>query len=117
MGREYAEWDGEEKSVAVAIEEHYMPRYAADNIPASKIGAVVGLADKVDTISSCFALGMIPTGSQDPYLLRRHAFGIIRIIEEHAFTLELKEVFAKTLNLLPMFLENHCIVILKYLLN
>ena len=117
MGREYAEWDGEEKSVAVAIEEHYMPRYAADNIPASKIGAVVGLADKVDTISSCFALGMIPTGSQDPYSLRRHGFGIIRIIEEHAFTLELKEVFAKTLNLLPMFLENHCIVILKYLLN
>ena len=106
MGREYAEWDGEEPSVATAIAEHYMPRYAADNIPASKIGAVVGLADKVDTISSCFALDLIPTGSQDPYSLRRHAFGIIRIIEEHAFTLELKEVFAKSLNLLPMFPEN-----------
>src|SRR3989339_642230 len=106
MGRGYAEWDGEEKPVAIAIAEHYMPRFATDNIPTSRIGAIVGLADNFDTISSCFALDLIPTGSQDPYSLRRHAFGIIRIIEEHAFTLELKEVFAKSLNLLPMFPEN-----------
>jgi len=103
MGREYAEWDGEEPSVALAIAEHYMPRFATDNIPASKIGAVVGLADKFDTISSCFTLGLVPTGSQDPYSLRRHAYGIIRIIEEHGFTVELKEVLGKSLNLLPMF--------------
>src|SRR3989339_1604266 len=106
MGRGYAEWDGEEKPVAIAIAEHYMPRFATDNIPTSRIGAIVGLADKFDTISSCFALDLIPTGSQDPYSLRRHTYGIIRIIEEHAFTLELKEVFAKSLNLLPMFPEN-----------
>ncbi|MEP9412719.1 MAG: glycine--tRNA ligase subunit beta [Candidatus Brocadia sp.] len=103
MGREYAEWDGEESSVALAIAEHYMPRFATDNIPTSKIGAVVGLADKFDTISSCFTLGLTPTGSQDPYSLRRHAYGIIRIIEEHGFTLELKEVLFKSLSLLPMF--------------
>ncbi len=101
MGREYAEWDGEEKSVAVAIAEHYMPRYAADNIPASKLGAIVGLADKFDTICSCFALGLIPTGSQDPYSLRRHAYGIIRIIEEHGLALGLKDVLCESLNLLP----------------
>ncbi|MDO8140140.1 MAG: glycine--tRNA ligase subunit beta, partial [Candidatus Brocadiales bacterium] len=103
MGREYAEWDGEEKPIAIAIAEHYMPRYATDNIPASKIGAIVGLADKFDTISSCFALDLIPTGSQDPYSLRRHTYGIIRIIEEHGFTLDLKETLYTSLDLLPMF--------------
>ncbi len=103
MGREYAAWGGEDPSVALAIEEHYLPRFAADKIPSSIIGAIVGLADKLDTISSCFALGLLPTGSQDPYSLRRHAYGIIRIIEEHGFTLELKEVLAKSLNLLPLF--------------
>ena len=103
MGRGYAEWDGEEKPVAVAIAEHYMPRYATDNIPTSRIGAIVGLADKFDTISSCFALDLIPTGSQDPYSLRRHAYGIIRIIEEHGFTLDIKEILYTSLDLLPMF--------------
>ncbi|MDR4507475.1 MAG: glycine--tRNA ligase subunit beta [Candidatus Brocadiaceae bacterium] len=105
MGREYAEWDGEEPPVALAIAEHYMPRFATDAIPASKIGAIVGLADKFDTISSCFALQLTPTGSQDPYSLRRHAYGIIRIIMEHGFPLELKEVLEKSLSLLPLFSE------------
>ena len=103
MGRGYAEWDGEEKSVAIAIAEHYMPRYATDNIPTSRIGAIVGLADKFDTISSCFALDLIPTGSQDPYSLRRHTYGIIRIIEEHGFALDIKEILYTSLDLLPMF--------------
>ncbi|MEK7750183.1 MAG: glycine--tRNA ligase subunit beta, partial [Planctomycetota bacterium] len=103
MGREYAEWDGEEKPVAIAIAEHYMPRYATDNIPTSRIGAIVGLADKFDTISSCFALDLIPTGSQDPYSLRRHTYGIIRIIEEHGFALDIKETLYTSLDLLPLF--------------
>ncbi len=99
MGREYAAWDGEEPAVALAIEEHYLPRFAADKIP-SIIGAIVGLADKFDTISGCFALGLHPTGSQDPYSLRRHAYGIIRIIEEHGFTLMLEEVLGQSLSIL-----------------
>lgn len=107
MGRGYAEWDGEEKPVAIAIAEHYMPRYATDNIPTSRIGAIVGLADKFDTISSCFALDLIPTGSQDPYSLRRHAYGIIRIIEEHGFPLDIKEILYTSLDLLPMFEQTH----------
>jgi len=102
MGREYAGWDGEETPVAIAIAEHYMPRFAADNIPASKIGAVVGLADKFDTISSCFALQLIPTGSQDPYSLRRHAYGIIRILDEHEFALEIGETVRSSLSFLPV---------------
>ncbi|TVL96927.1 MAG: glycine--tRNA ligase subunit beta [Candidatus Kuenenia stuttgartiensis] len=100
MGREYAAWDGEEPAVALAIEEHYLPRFAADKIPSSIIGAIVGLADKFDTISGCFALGLHPTGSQDPYSLRRHAYGIIRIIEEHGFTLMLEEVLGQSLSIL-----------------
>src|SRR3989304_4959736 len=103
MGRGYAEWDGEEKPVAIAIAEHYMPRYATDNIPTSRIGAIVGLADKFDTISSCFALDLIPTGSQDPYSLRRHTYGIIRIIEEHGFALDIGEILYTALDLLPLF--------------
>ncbi|MCR4318735.1 MAG: glycine--tRNA ligase subunit beta, partial [Candidatus Brocadiaceae bacterium] len=103
MGRGYAEWDGEEKPVAIAIAEHYMPRYSTDNIPTSRIGAIVGLADKFDTISSCFALDLIPTGSQDPYSLRRHTYGIIRIIEEHGFALDIKEILYTSLDLLPLF--------------
>ena len=103
MGREYAEWNGEEKPVALAIAEHYMPRYATDNISTSRIGAIVGLADKFDTISSCFALDLIPTGSQDPYSLRRHIYGIIRIIEEHGFALDIGEILYTALDLLPLF--------------
>lgn len=103
MGREYAEWDGEEPAVALAIAEHYMPRFAADTIPTSKVGAVVGLADKFDTICSCFAVHLIPTGSQDPYSLRRHAYGIIRIIEECGFTLKIHDVLSKAFSLLPVF--------------
>ncbi len=103
MGRGYAEWDGEEKPVAIAIAEHYMPRFATDNIPTSRIGAIVGLADKFDTISSCFALDLIPTGSQDPYSLRRHTYGIIRIIEEHGFALDIGEILYTALDLLPLF--------------
>lgn len=99
-GQEYAAWDGEEPAVALAIEEHYLPRFAADKIPSSIIGAIVGLADKFDTISGCFALGLHPTGSQDPYSLRRHAYGIIRIIEEHGFTLMLEEVLGQSLSIL-----------------
>ncbi|HQU31843.1 MAG: glycine--tRNA ligase subunit beta [Planctomycetia bacterium] len=105
MGREYAKWDGEEPAIATAIAEHYMPRFATDTIPASKIGAVVGLADKFDTICSCFALQLTPTGSQDPYSLRRHAYGIIRIIEECEFTLEIQEVLSRAFSLLPLFLK------------
>lgn len=102
MGREYAGWDGEEPPVALAIAEHYMPRFAADTVPASKIGAVVGLADKFDTICSCFALHLIPTGSQDPYSLRRHAYGIIRIVEEFGFTLEMQDVLSMACSQLPV---------------
>lgn len=82
MGREYAIAAGMDKTLALSIDEHYRPRFSGDALPSSEIAAIVSLADKIDTICGCFALGMVPTGSQDPFALRRHALGVIRILEE-----------------------------------
>ena len=83
MGRTYATADGEPEEVAVAIEEHYQPRGAHDSVPASETGVVVSISDKIDTLAGCFAVGLRPTGTADPYGLRRAALGIIRTILEH----------------------------------
>ena len=80
MGQNYAELAGEQQAVALAINEHYQPRFAGDQTPTTKEGVVVSIADKIDTIVSCFAIGLIPTGSQDPYALRRQATGVCQII-------------------------------------
>ena len=76
MGREYALLDGETKEVAAAIYEHYMPRFAGDSQPQSVAGRIVSLADKIDNIVATFSRGLIPTGSQDPFALRRQALGM-----------------------------------------
>ncbi|MCQ6558313.1 glycine--tRNA ligase subunit beta [Paenibacillus mendelii] len=93
MGEDYARKAGERPSVAEAINEHYQPRFAGDRAPASLIGAVVSLADKIDTIVGCFSIGIIPTGSQDPYALRRQAAGIVQIILAHGMKLPLDVLF------------------------
>ena len=80
MGREYAKLDGEAAEVAQGIYEHYLPRFAGDELPASDIGRIVGIADKLDNIVATFSRGLAPTGSQDPYALRRQALGIINIL-------------------------------------
>jgi glycyl-tRNA synthetase beta chain len=80
MGREYALLEGIEPAVANAIAEHYLPTQAGGELPASDIGAIVSICDKLDTICGCFGVGLIPTGSADPYALRRSAIGIINII-------------------------------------
>ncbi len=79
MGREYALLSGEGDGVAQAIFEHYLPRHAGDELPATLAGSLVSVADKLDTIVGCFGAGLIPTGSQDPYGLRRQALGVARI--------------------------------------
>ena len=79
MGERYARLKGENEKVAVAINEHYMPRHADDTVPSSEIGAIVGVAEKIDTIAANFAIGNIPTGSQDPYALRRQASGVFKL--------------------------------------
>lgn len=100
MGREYAKLDGENASVAQGIYEHYMPRFAGDELPASDIGRVVGIADKLDNIAATFSRGLAPTGSQDPYALRRQALGIINIIIDGNYHISMLKLLAGMLYLL-----------------
>lgn len=100
MGREYALHDGEEPAVANAIAEHYLPTQAGGELPASDIGAFVSLADKMDTICGCFSVGLIPTGSADPYALRRSALGIINIILDKGYREPLSGFVKASLDLL-----------------
>jgi glycyl-tRNA synthetase beta chain len=86
MGRIYATLDGRSAAVAQAIEEHYLPRYSGGPLPKSRLGQVVAIADKLDTIVGCFGVGLIPSGSEDPYALRRQGLGLIQIlVTERAF--------------------------------
>ncbi|GFO63027.1 glycine--tRNA ligase subunit beta [Geomonas paludis] len=100
MGREYALHDGEDAAVANAIAEHYLPTQAGGELPASDIGAFVSLADKTDTICGCFSVGLIPTGSADPYALRRSALGIINIILDKKYREPLSGLIKSSLDLL-----------------
>jgi glycyl-tRNA synthetase beta chain len=88
MGRYYALHDGEDAAVAAAIEDHYRPRYAGDALPAGEVGLVVALADKLETLAGLFGIGQVPTGDKDPFALRRHALGVIRMLIERELPLE-----------------------------
>ncbi|ACX52825.1 glycyl-tRNA synthetase, beta subunit [Ammonifex degensii KC4] len=95
MGREYALASGEDPAVAEALYEQYLPRFAGDALPQTMPGRILGLADKVDNLVGCFGLGLIPTGSQDPYALRRQALGIIHIITSASLSLSLSRLWEK----------------------
>lgn len=97
MGMIYARLQGEEESVALAINEHYMPRFAGDNLPSTFEGAVVSIADKIDTICGCFSIGLIPTGNNDPYALRRNAIGILNIIRDRKLRINIRELIKYSL--------------------
>ncbi len=97
MGGEYARLDGEEEAIAAAIEEHYLPLRAGSALPSTTAGAIVGLADRMDTIAGCFAIGSKPTGTTDPFGLRRLGLAIIHIIEEKGFALSLSTFFQAAL--------------------
>ncbi len=92
MGKYYARHDGEREAVAQAIEEHYLPRFAADELPTSKAGMVLSIADKMDSLVGFFGLGMQPTGSQDPYALRRQAAGIANMIIKYGLNISLPDL-------------------------
>jgi glycyl-tRNA synthetase beta chain len=100
MGREYARMDGHPEEVCVAIHEHYLPAKADDDLPSSPIGAIVGLADRMDTVGGCFAIGLEPTGAADPFALRRHALAIIRILENNAWNVSLSGLISRSLEIL-----------------
>ena len=100
MGREYAKLDGEPAEVAAGIYEHYLPRFAGDELPQGTIGRLVGISDKLDNIVATFSRGLAPTGSQDPYALRRQALGIINILISSNYHLPLIKILAGALYLL-----------------
>lgn len=99
MGQEYAILAGEDQEVAQGIYEHYMPRFAGDELPQTTNGAVVSVADKLDTIVGCFSIGIVPTGSQDPYALRRQATGIVQIMLQEKWEVTLTELFKIALDI------------------
>lgn len=94
MGRHYAEAEGYPQEVALALEEHYMPRYAGDALPRTKTGQALALADKIDTLAGIFAIEQRPTGAKDPFALRRAALGVLRILLEYRLDLDLDELIA-----------------------
>ena len=100
MGREYAKLDGEDIEVSTAIDEHYMPRFAGDSQPQSTAGRILSLADKVDNIVATFSRGLIPTGSQDPFALRRQALGIVNMIVEAKWSISMRKIVDKAMDLL-----------------
>ncbi|HEY5673520.1 MAG TPA: glycine--tRNA ligase subunit beta [Malonomonas sp.] len=100
MGREYALLEGEDARVATAIFEHYLPIQAGGDLPSDDLGAFVSLADKIDTICGCFSVGLIPTGTADPYALRRCAIGILAIILERGYQVSIPALVAKSVALL-----------------
>jgi len=99
MGGYYALNDGEPKEVSVAIREHYHPRFAGDDLPSTEEGIAVSLADKIDTLTGIYGIGQGPTGSKDPYALRRTALGMLRILLEGKIELNLKSLIDFSLNL------------------
>jgi glycyl-tRNA synthetase len=102
MGAKYAAQSGESPEVAQAIMEHYLPRGAGDELPESVSGMVLGLADRIDSLVGLFAVGLSPTGSSDPYALRRSALGLVEILCRREVSLSLSEAFRKAAGLLPV---------------
>ena len=94
MGAYYARHDGEPDEVATAIREHYQPRFAGDLLPSGRIGLVLALADKLETLAGLFGIGQLPTGDKDPFALRRHALGVIRMLVEAELDLSLDALLA-----------------------
>jgi glycyl-tRNA synthetase beta chain len=101
MGGYYARHDGLGEDIAFAIEDHYRPRFAGDQLPRNDLGIVVALADKLETLAGLFAIGQLPTGDKDPFALRRHALGILRMLMERNLPLSLPELVTETLGLFP----------------
>lgn len=97
MGRYYAQNDGLDVAVADAIEDHYKPRFAGDELPRGDVGVIVALADKLETLVGMFGIGNLPTGDRDPFALRRHALGVIRMLVEKDLELDLETLLVSTL--------------------
>lgn len=100
MGRYYAQHEGIGDAIAFAIEDHYKPRFAGDVLPRNLVGVCVALADKLETLINLFGIGQIPTGDKDPFALRRHALGVIRILIEKDLPLEMERLLERIIDIL-----------------
>lgn len=100
IGREYALKGGEDPEVAQAIFEHYLPRFSGDKLPETETGAILSLAEKLDNLVGCFSVGLLPTGTSDPFALRRQAIGLIQILISRGYRLSLKEAIGWAWDLL-----------------
>ena len=100
MGTYYARHDGEPEEVAMACTEHYQPRFAGDTLPATPTGTAMALADKLETLAGIWGIGLQPTGDRDPFALRRHALGILRILIEKKLPLSLRKMLAEAVGIL-----------------
>ena len=100
MGTYYARHDGEPEEVALASTEHYLPRFAGDKLPSTQTGTAIALADKLETITGIWGIGLQPTGERDPFALRRHALGILRILIEKKLPLSLRTLLSGAVSLL-----------------
>lgn len=101
MGRYYALHDGEPKEVADGIEAHYRPRFAGDRLPEGSVACAVALADKLETLAGMFGIGQQPSGDKDPFALRRHALGVIRMLAEHNLALPLHDLVSAAFDAFP----------------
>jgi len=100
MGKEYALLEGEDENVAQGILDHYLPRFSGDETPGTVGGAIVSIADRLDTVCGCFGIGITPTGTADPYGLRRHALAIIAILMDRGWRISLLEIMERSMKLL-----------------
>lgn len=101
MGAYYAKHDGLGEDIANAIEDHYKPRFAGDELPRSPVGIAVALADKLETLAGLFGIGQIPTGDKDPFALRRHALGVIRMLIERGLPLDFEALVSSAFKAFP----------------
>ena len=99
MGHQYAMVAGEDKNVALGIEEHYLPRFQGDSLPTTFEGAIAGIVDKVDTLVGCFGIGMKPSGSKDPYALRRATLGIVNVLLNSKISISIKGLIENSLDI------------------
>ncbi len=100
MGRYYAQHEGLSDDIAFAIEDHYKPRFAGDELPRNPVGVCLALADKLETLVNMFGIGEAPTGDKDPFALRRHALGVIRILKEKNLPFDLNSLINRTIEIL-----------------
>ena len=101
MGRYYAQHEGLDSDVAFAIEDHYKPRFAGDELPRNQVGVCVALADKLETLVGMFGIGNIPTGDKDPFALRRHALGVLRMLSEKKLSTNLEQLLKTAIAAFP----------------